>query len=252
MQPHQVKAKLKRGEAVFGSFVYIPSPRLTELIALSGFDFVVIDQEHGPITIESAEPMVQACEVTGCTPIVRVPYLQSHAILQALDIGAMGIHVPNVSNSADAKKAVGYSKYAPAGNRGLAAVRAARYGLREKLSEYCERANEEVLVAIHIEDLEAIQNLDDLLSVEGVDVYYLGPTDISNSMGQPGLLDTKVQKVVDGAIEKIVKAGRIAGMITTSQEAARRYLDMGVRYLATHALHFMVAGSQTFLNKLKG
>lgn len=252
MEPNQVKAKLKRGEVALGSFLYIPSAKLAELVALSGFDFMVIDQEHGPITIESAEPMVLACELAGCTPMVRVPYLQSHAILQALDIGAMGIHVPNISRVEDARTAASMAKYAPLGSRGLAAVRAARYGLREKLSDYCRTANEEVLVVIHIEDLEAIRNLDELLSVEGVDVYYLGPTDLSNSMGRPGVLDSEVHKVVDEAIAKIVKAGKVAGMITTNPDAARRYLDMGVRYLATHAMHFMAAGSQAFLNNLKG
>jgi len=240
------------GRVVVGSFAYIPSPRLTELIALSGFDFIVIDQEHGPITIESAEEMVRACEVTNCTPIVRVPYLNSHAILQALDIGAMGVHVPSVSTGPDAIKTAGLSRYSPLGNRGLAAVRAARYGLREKLSEYCRTANQEILVVAHIEDLEAVQNLDELLSVEGIDVYYLGPTDLSNSMGRPGVADAELQQIVDGTIERIVKAGKVAGMITTSAEAARRYIDMGVRYLATHAMHFMAAGSQAFLKGVKG
>jgi len=252
LRPNEVKAKMRRGEVVLGSFVYVPSARLTELIALSGFDFIVIDQEHGPITIESAEPMVQACEITGCTPIIRVPYLYSHAILQALDIGAMGVHVPSISKLGDAKAAVGHCRYAPLGNRGLAAVRAARYGLREKLGDYCRTANEEILVVVHIEDLEAIRNLDELLSVEGIDVYYLGPTDISNSMGRPGVADTELQQVVEDAIVRIVKAGKVAGMITTSPDAARRYIDMGVRYLATHAMHFMAAGSQAFLKSVKG
>lgn len=252
MRPNEVKAKMRRGEVVLGSFVYVPSARLTELIALSGFDFVVIDQEHGPITIENAEPMVLACEITGCTPIIRVPYLHSHAILQALDIGAMGVHVPSISKVEDAKAAVSHSKYAPIGNRGLAAVRAARYGLREKLSDYCRTANEEILVVVHIENLEAIQNLDELLGVEGIDVYYLGPTDISNSMGRPGVADAELQQVVDDAIVRIVKAGKVAGMITTSPDAARRYIDMGVRYLATHAMHFMTSGSQAFPKSVKG
>lgn len=251
MQPNEVKARLKRREPVFGSFLYIPSAKLAELVGLCGYDFIVIDQEHGPIAIERAEEMVRACELAGCTPIVRVPYLHPHAILQALDIGAMGVHVPSVSTVGDARKAVSLSKYAPLGNRGLAAVRAARYGLREKLSDYCRTANEEVLVIIHIEDLEAIHNLDELLNVQGIDVYYLGPTDLSNSMGRPGAVNSELQQVVDGALAKIVGAGKVAGIITTNPDAARRYIDMGVRYLATHAMHFMAAGSEAFLKGLK-
>jgi len=251
VQPNLTKAKLRRGQVVIGSFLYLPSARLAELAGSCGFDFVVIDQEHGPVGIESAEEMVRACELTGCTPLVRVPYLQSHAILQVLDIGGMGVHIPNISTVEDAQKAVKLCKYAPQGNRGLAGVRAAGYGFREKLADYCRTANEEVMVIAHIEDIEAIRNLDSLLAVEGIDVYYLGPTDLSNSMGKPGQIDAEVKKVVDDAIAAIVRAGRVAGIITTDPEAARRYLGMGVRYLATHAMHFMVAGSGAFVKAVK-
>lgn len=251
MQPNHVKAKLSRGELVVGSFVYVPSPKLTELVGLSGFDFVVIDQEHGPITTETAEDMVRACELSGCIPFARVPYLYPHGILHALDIGALGVHIPNVNTLEDARKAAALCKYAPIGTRGLAAVRAANYGLREKLSDYCQRANQEVMVIAHIEDIEAIHNLDQLLTVDGIDVYYLGPVDLSNSMGKPGTMDAEVKKIVDDAIAAIVRAGKIAGMITTDPEAARRYISMGVRYLATHAIHFMAAGSRSFLKAVK-
>jgi 4-hydroxy-2-oxoheptanedioate aldolase len=251
LQPNQVKAKLLRGEVVVGSFVYVPSPKLAELVGLCGFDFVVIDQEHGPITTETAEDMVRACELAGCTPIARVPYLHSHAILHALDIGAMGVHVPNVNTVEDARRAAALCRYAPLGTRGLAGVRAANYGLREKLSDYCRMANQEVMTIAHIEDIEAIHNLDQLLTVEGIDVYYLGPVDLSNSMGKPGIVDAELKKIVDDAITTIVHAGKVAGMITTDPDAARRYIGMGVRYLATHAIHFMAAGSRSFLKAVK-
>jgi 4-hydroxy-2-oxoheptanedioate aldolase len=251
LQPNQVKAKLRRGEVVLGSFVYVPSAKLTELVAMSGFDFAVIDQEHGPITTETAEDMVRACELVGCTPIIRVPCLHPHGILHALDIGAMGVHIPNVNTVEDARKAASLCRYAPLGNRGLAGVRAANYGLCEKLSDYCRMANEEVMVIAHIEDIEAIHNLDQLLTVDGIDVYYLGPVDLSNSLGKPGIVDAELKKIVDDAITKIVGAGKVAGMITTDIEAARRYVSLGVRYLATHAMHFMAAGSRSFLKAVK-
>lgn len=247
MQSNRVKAKLRKGEVVIGSFVYVPSAKLTELVALAGFDFVVIDQEHGPITTETAEDMVRACELVGCTPIMRVPDLRPHAILHALDIGAMGVHVPNVSTAEDARQAASLCRYAPLGTRGLAGVRAANYGLRESLNEYCRTANEEVMLIAHIEDIEAIHNLDELLTVEGIDVYYLGPVDLSNSLQKPGILDAEVKGLVDEAIGKIARAGKVAGMITTDPAAARRYVDLGARYLATHAIQFMTAGSRSFL-----
>lgn len=252
MQVNPIKTKLKKNEAVFGSVLNVPSARLAELVGLCDFDFIMIDREHGPIGIETAEEMVRACDLANCVPIMRVPYLHPHAILQALDIGAMGVHIPNVNSAEDARRAVRLSKYAPLGERGLAGVRAARYGLREKLAEYCHQANEEVMVIIHIESLEAVRNLDELLRVEGVDVYFLGPTDLSNSRGRPGVIDAELQAMVDGAISKIVKAGNVAGTIATDVAAAQRYLDLGVRYLVTHAVQIMAMGSRSFLKTLRG
>jgi 4-hydroxy-2-oxoheptanedioate aldolase len=251
LQPNQVKAKLRLGELVIGSFVYVPSAKLTELVAMAGFDFAVIDQEHGPITTETAEDMVRACELAGCTPIIRVPYLHPHGILHALNIGAMGVHVPNVNTLEEARKAAAMCRYAPLGNRGLAGVRAANYGMRESLNDYCRMANDEVMVIAHIEDIMAIHNLDQLLTVDGIDVYYLGPVDLSNSLGKPGIVDAELKKIVDDAIARIVRAGKVAGMITTDIEAARRYISLGVRYLATHAIQSMTAGSRSFMKAVK-
>ena len=252
MQTNRTKEKLARGELVIGTFLYIPSPRLAELFGLFGYDFVVIDQEHGPIGIESAEEMVRACEIGSATPFVRVASLQSHLILQALDIGGMGVHIPSVNTVEQARHSVGLCKYSPLGHRGLAGVRAARYGMREPLSEYCRTANEQCMVIIHIEETEAIRNLEAMLEVDGIDVYYLGPTDLSNSMGRPGIQDREVTATVDEALRRIIRAGKTAGMITNDINAAKRYLDMGVRYLATHALGHAATASAKFLKDLKG
>jgi 4-hydroxy-2-oxoheptanedioate aldolase len=251
LQPNRTKAKLRSGNVVIGSLLYVPSAKMAELVALCGFDFIVIDQEHGPIGPETAEDMVRACELSCCTPIVRVRTLDSHAILQALDGGAVGIHIPSVSRVEQARLASSLCRYAPTGTRGLAGVRAADYGMRGSLSDYCKKANDEVLVVAHIEDMESIHNLDGLLGIDGIDVYYLGPTDLSNSLGRPGSSDPAVSRIVDDAICRIVRAGRTAGTITTDPKAARRYIDMGVRYLATHALRFMVTGSQEFLQAVR-
>jgi len=251
LRSNQVKLKLNQGGTVVGSFLYVPSAKLAELVGLCGFDFIVVDQEHGPISIETAEEMVRACELTGVTPLVRVGSLASHPMLQALDLGAAGVHIPSINTALQAHEAVRLCKYAPQGCRGLAGVRAAEYGLREPLSSYCRQANSETMVVIHIEEMEAISNLDELLKVDGVDVYYLGPTDLSNSIGRPGSKDPELSKIVDDAIKTIVASGKTAGIITNDHDAARRYLDMGVRYLATHAIGLMATASKTFLTGLK-
>lgn len=252
MQTNTVKTKLKKGEAVIGTLLNVPSARLAEFVALCGYDFIVIDQEHGIIGVEAAEDMVRACELQRCVPIVRVSHLHSHTILQALDIGALGVHIPNVNTADEARRAVRLSRYAPAGERGLAGVRAARYGLREKMADYCRQANEEVMVIAHVESVEAVRNLDEMLAVEGVDVYYLGPSDLSNSLGQPGVQDAALQKVVADAIAKIVRAGKVAGTIATDAATARKHLDSGVRYIATQALQMVATGSAAFLKAVRG
>ena len=124
---------------MIGSIVYVPSARLAEIVSLMGFDFVVIDMEHGPIDIGVAEDMVRATELNGATPLVRITHNSPHLMLRALDIGAQGVHVPDVNTVEEARLAVASSKYGPGGHRGLAGVRAADYGLKQPLGEYAAR-----------------------------------------------------------------------------------------------------------------
>lgn len=252
MNTNSVKAKLKNSEVAVGAILNLPSPRLAEITALCGFDYVAIDQEHGPIGIEVLEDMVRAVELHNVVPIVRVATLQAHAILQALDAGAMGVHIPNVNTAEDASRAVRFSKYGPAGERGLAAVRSARYGLREKLADYCRQANDQNMVIIHIESLEAVRNLDELLAVEGVDVYFVGPSDLSNSMGQPGSFDAAHQRVMDDTTARIVRAGKVAGAIALDAEVTRRSIDRGVRYLTNPPVQLMASAARSFLKAVRG
>ena len=249
---NQVKSKLRSGEIVVGSWHYIPSAALTEIIGLIGYDFVVIDMEHGPIETETAEQMVRATELSGVTPLIRIAFNTPHLILRALDTGAAGVHVPNVNNAKQAEAMVASANYAPQGSRGLAGVRAAKYGLKGSLSAYTVEANQECMVIAQVESIEAIHNLDDLLSVEGIDVYYLGPVDLSNSLGIPGQTkDPRVVNNVENAIKRIVAAGKTAGCIAADVKEAQRYIDLGARYIATHAVRFMVNGSREFLEGVR-
>ena len=235
-----------------GSFIYVPSPMLTEIISLIGYDFVVIDMEHGPVDIGVAEDMVRAAELAGSAPIVRVTRDSPHLILRALDIGAVGVHVPEINERSAAQALVASARYGPEGHRGLAGVRAAQYGLKGPLADYTARANNETLVIAHIENIKAVQNLDDLLAVDGIDVYYLGPTDLSNSLGIPGQTrDPRVVAHTEESIRRIVAAGKVAGCIAGDTAAARRYLDLGVTYLATHAVRHMAVGSRQFIEEVR-
>jgi 4-hydroxy-2-oxoheptanedioate aldolase len=252
MRPNELKRKLAAGQTVVGSFVYVPSAKLTEIIGLLGFDFVVIDMEHGPVDTVVAEDMVRAAELTGATPLVRVSHNSPHLLLRALDIGAQGVHVPEISTAEDARLAVTSAKYGPVGHRGLAGVRAADYGLKQPLGEYAPAANRETMVIAHIESARAVDNLDELLAVDGMDVYYLGPEDISNSLGIPGQSkDPRVVKLVESGIQRIAAAGKTAGCIAADVATARRYVELGVRYIASHAIRFMANGSKQFLTEVR-
>jgi 4-hydroxy-2-oxoheptanedioate aldolase len=249
---NQVKSKLAAGEVVVGSFVYVPSAELTEIIGLLGFDFVVVDMEHGPIDTKVAGDMVRAAELAGVTPIIRVTHNAQPLILRALDIGALGVHVPNINETHEAQAAVASVKYPPQGQRGLANVRAARYGLSGSLPEYTAAANQQTMLIAHIEDVRAVENLDALLEVNGIDVYYLGPVDLSASMGIPGQVkDARVSGMVADSIKRIAAAGRTAGCIAADADTARRYVDLGARYIASHAIQFMTKASRQFIEEVR-
>ncbi len=253
MRTNELKKKMKNGEIVTGSFVYIPSPKLAEMVGLLGFDFAVIDMEHGPIDTGVAEDMVRAVEVGGATPIIRVTHNTPHLILRALDIGGQALHIPDINTREDAESAVKATKYGPEGHRGLAGVRAAGYGFTGPLSEYAAKANEETMVIAHIEHVDAVNNLDQLLQVDGIDVYYLGPQDMSNSLGIPGQAkDPRVVDLVESSIRKISEAGKVAGCIAAEPAAAKRYIDLGARYIATHIVRFMADGSKNFIQEVRG
>lgn len=248
----RVRQLLEQGQVAIGSFLFVPSPMLAEIVGLVGFDFVVIDMEHGPIQTETAENMVRAAEIGGAEPLVRVSSNSAHDILRALDLGAAGVHVPNVNNLDDVHEMISSGRYGPLGKRGLAGVRAAQYGLRGNLAEYCEQANREVILVAQIESREAIENIDKLLEIQGVDVFYVGPVDISNSLGIPGQVkDLRVVDAVEGAIRSIVRAGRVAGCMANKVEEAKRYLDLGARYIATHAVRLMAAECSRFLDEAR-
>jgi len=252
MRTNELKRKLAEGKTVVGSFVYVPSAKLTEIIGLCGFDFVVIDMEHGPVDTSIAEDMVRAAEVSGTTPLIRVSHNSPHLVLRALDIGAQGIHVPEINTTEDARLAADSMKYGPVGHRGLAGTRAADYGLRQPLGEYAPIANQETMCIAHIESEQAVKNLDQLLQVPGIEIYYLGPEDISNSLGIPGQSrDPRVIGLVEDGIRQIVAAGKIAGCIAADSAQARRYVELGVRYIASHAIRFMANGSSSFLNEVR-
>lgn len=228
-----IKEKMKNGNSVIGPFIKLPSPELIEIIALSGFDYVILDCEHGPLDMLSAQNLIRAAKLRGMDAIVRVGSNDPLSVSRALDIGADGVQIPQILNKKDAEAAVRYSKYSDMGERGVCKyVRAADYTFKEA-SEYFKKANDENLVIIHIEGLEGISNIDEILDVEGIDIIFIGPYDLSASMGLIGdVRNEKVQKELSYIVKKAKAKNKMVGTFADDIESARYYRGLGIDYIS--------------------
>ena len=228
---NQLKRNFKKGNASIGTFVTNPSPDLVEIIALGGFDFIVIDTEHGDLSIETTKNLIRAAEYRGITPITRVTKNSTTDILRSLDVGAHGVQVPQINTVEDAKKAIKAAKYFTEGNRGLALARSADYGNVDAF-EYFKSANQETLISIHCENIEGFNNLDEILKLPEIDVVFLGPFDMSQSLGIPGQInDPKLEEISLEVVRLAKKYNKAAGIFVTSAEEANRRIAQGYQYV---------------------
>lgn len=238
-----LKRKLECGQAVVGPFLTLNCPDLVELMGLTGFDFLIIDTEHGPMEAESIQNLIRAAELRGITPIVRVSDTRDVTILKTLDVGAHGIQVPQVNSREAAESVVRSSKYFPVGTRGAAMPRASHYGLLP-LDDYLASANRETMVIVHCENRAGLSCVEEIASTPGVDVVFVGPYDLSQSLGFPGKLGTpQVAGAVDRALKAAQGAGKPAGIFVTSTDEARMRLDQGFRYIAYSMDSLLFAGA---------
>jgi 4-hydroxy-2-oxoheptanedioate aldolase len=253
MKPNRMKEKLRAGAPAFGVSVMIPSPQLVEMLGAFGFDWVLLDCEHGTLTLESVELMAMAAEAAGMTAIARPVSNSPVHILQVLDRGVAGVQVPHVRNAVEARAAVTAVKYHPLGSRSLAAgTRAAQYDAHGSMAEHVRSANAETLIAAQIEDHEALAHLDEILQVDAIDVFFVGPSDLSQSMGHPGNPKApEVAAAIDACLARIRAAGRIAGMPATAEQLSDA-LDKGVRYIYTHVPRLLAASARGYFEIARG
>lgn len=252
MKPNRMKQKLHAGEPAFGVSVMIPSPQLVEMLGAFGFDWVLLDCEHGTLTLESVELMAMAAEASGLTAIARPVSNSAAHILQVLDRGVAGVQVPHVRTAEEARAAVAAVKYHPLGIRSLAAgTRAAVYDAHGSMADHVRSANDETLIAAQIEDREALDNLDEILQVAGIDVYFVGPSDLSQSMGHPGNAKAPaVAAAIDDCLARIRAAGRIPGM-PAATEQVHDALAKGVRYIYTHVPKLLAASARGYFDQAR-
>lgn len=237
---------------LYGCFVTLGLADVAEMTAMMGFDFLVLDNEHGVIEQSTLVDMVRASQLRGVPAIVRCAMKEYDHIQKALDFGANGVLLPLVNTSEDARRVVDMANYFPDGHRGTAYLpRASHYGMVEDKRAYLKQANACKLVACQVETRQAIENLDEILAVDGVDVYFIGPGDLACSYDEP-TCSPKMLEITETAIKKIVAAGKTAGYYVGTPEAAKQAEGWGARFLLTAVNQYMVAGGKNFLSKVRG
>jgi len=251
MRNNQTKAKLKRGEPVFGVIGTTNDPQIVEMLGLSGFDYYMVDGEHGLLNPADTGNLVRACELTNMTPLVRLGQKDPKLILQYLDAGFMGVMMPGLETVADMEMLVNAAKYPPQGNRGLGLGRAANYmlGSGADQARFVEESNEQTLVLPQFEDAALLQQLPDLVQVSGIDGFVFGPRDLSLSMGYPdGPNHPQVQTVIDEAIAIMRQAEVYVGITAGTAVAAQNQINRGAQIILTSLPNLLKQGSSEFLS----
>jgi 2-keto-3-deoxy-L-rhamnonate aldolase RhmA len=251
-----LKEKLKKGQVVIGTFIGLGHPDVTERLSQLGFDFLLLDGEHAPLGLETMQIMMQAMNGSNCTPLVRPQWNDMVIIKRVLDIGAHGVVVPWVNTKEEAEYAVRACKYPPEGLRGLGPRRAALFD-----PDYLKTANDEILVVVQIETREAVSNIDDILSVKGIDACYIGPYDLSLSFGccppqlgnsQFELANPQYMDAFDKVVAAAKKWGKPAGM-WTSAETIQWAIEKGFMLNTVgSADDFLMQGATIALEKARG
>lgn len=232
MRKNTLKEKLKEKQRVFGTWIMTNSLDNAEILGHTGADFIMIDAEHGSMDIETAGRMVSVIRGTQATPLIRVAGNEKSWVKRGLDTGAEGVMIPMVNTKEEAENAVSYAKYPPAGVRGTGAGRAVLFGAAaEGYENYYAEANNEVLVIVQIEHFEAVENIDDILSVPGIDIAFVGPYDLSTSMGLQGQPN---HQDVQESCRKVIAAcerHQVTPAIMTWTGAIEQHVEMGFQFL---------------------
>lgn len=226
------RTKLNRDECVYGIFMKTGDPMFVEAASLGGFDYVILDTEHGPVSIENQQNNIRAAEARGAVPIIRLKDSGENTVGKALDIGAYGIQVPQINSAKDAEKVVKFAKFYPYGMRGVCRfVRAADYSAMDRYEYFEDSKN--LLIILQLEGVQAIENLDEILEVDGVDILFIGPYDLSQSLGIPGQVNNpKVVQEMKKIVAKAKKKNKVIGTFVDTPQDLVMWRDLGVKYLS--------------------
>ena len=244
IRPNKAKDKLKSG-GVVTTISGLASSDIIDFLGPMGFDAAWLETEHGSVTWDQLGDMTRACDLWGVTPITRVTSNEPWLITRTLDRGSMGIVVPHVNSKEAAEKAAQSAKYAPIGYRGM-------FGGRQSfgVADYFHQANDQTMVVVLLEEAEALRNLDEILQVDDIDVFFVAPSDLAQTMGHignPGHPD--VQRAIDESIARIIAAGRVPGTLANDENISD-YLAKGVKFVMTSWNAWVARGAGDFLAKV--
>ena len=254
LKKNHTKEKLKAGQVAIGFRMDYSSPDIIEILGNVGFDFLYYDCEHATMNEEACQYMIRTAELVGLTPMVRVPANQPHYILRALDSGAMGIIVPHCNTKEEAQSAVKAAKYPPEGERGIAGRSIRMSG--QSPADYVIAANNETMVIAMVEEARALENFSEILSVDGLDVIWIGRADLSLSLGIPGqLTHPRVEEAVSKAIAEARAAGKIIGVgaiPAENPETVVQFASQGAQFFSLNSANLFKAAAGAWLKKASG
>jgi len=253
MKTNSVRAKLKRSEPSIGTWLTFSDPIVAQLMARSGFEWLTVELEHTPTSLEHAAQSFGLIAGASVVPLARVPWNTGENIKRVLDTGTWGIVVPMVNSRAEAEAVVNAARYAPIGQRSVGGqLHAVNFDTDP--STYYDRANEEILVVVMAEHIKAIESADEILSVPGIDVVFVGPNDLHKSMGKRPVFDSDYKEFVDGLkhIQKTAaKYGVATGIHVIDAEAAKRRINEGFQFIAVISdAGMMLAKAREFVTAL--
>ncbi|MFN8592362.1 MAG: aldolase/citrate lyase family protein [Thermomicrobiales bacterium] len=247
-----VKEKIRDGGAAIGVFIPMPSPDVVEIIAASGFDFALLDAEHGRISPDDAYPMILAAEARDIPAFVRVGENDRQVILKYLDLGASGAMIPQTSTAELARDAIAAMRYSPLGLRGLAGGRTFDFGQGRPMPELVDAINERVLSIIQFEHIDALAHLDDILALPGLDVLFVGPSDLGQSMGYPGRYGVpEVESVIQQVVDRARAKGVALGIVAADAEGTNKRLEQGFQMVVTNVPALLTRASKEMLSGIK-
>jgi len=245
-------SKIKEGKPLLGTWITISHPETVEILSNMGFDWFVFDMEHAPLTIKDIEIMLMALKGSDVIPIIRVPWNDPVYIKRALDLGVAGVLVPWVNSKNEAMEAVRAVRYPPEGIRGVGPRRCVMYGLWDSV-EYFNKWNKKCILIVQVETKEAYKNLEDILSVDGINGIFVGPSDLSASLGMYGKIDSpKFIEILKYIVSKALKYDKVAGIMTKTPEFAAKAINMGYNFISlSHDTKFLILGAKVFIEKTK-